>query len=78
MPRSIFLVPGFGAQGRTAEDVAPCFNEDGMGALVNASRSVIYAYEKPEYYERFTSEWDRCIEYACKDLISQVGSVVSL
>lgn len=45
MPRAIILVPGYGAQGGTAADVVPSFNPDGLGALVSASRSVIYAYE---------------------------------
>ena len=43
MPQQIFLVPGFGAQGGTVEDVRPCFHEDGRGAIVTASRSVIFA-----------------------------------
>ena len=47
MPEQIFLVPGYGAQGATAEDCAAAFREDGTGAIVNASRSVIYAYDKP-------------------------------
>ncbi|MCX6842448.1 MAG: orotidine-5'-phosphate decarboxylase [candidate division WOR-3 bacterium] len=46
MPRAYFLVPGFGAQGGTAADVVGCFNSDGLGALVSASRSVIYAYKR--------------------------------
>jgi orotidine-5'-phosphate decarboxylase len=45
MPRALFLVPGYGAQGGTAADVVPCFNLDGLGALVSASRSVIYAFD---------------------------------
>ena len=45
MPRQIFLVPGFGAQGGGIDDVLACFNPDGLGALVTASRSVIYAFE---------------------------------
>lgn len=43
MPQQIFLVPGFGAQGGTVEDVRPCFHHDGRGAIVTASRSVIFA-----------------------------------
>lgn len=43
MPRTPFLVPGYGAQGGGAEDVAPAFDEDGMGAVVNSSRGIIYA-----------------------------------
>lgn len=46
MPQSIFLVPGYGAQGGKAEDVKPCFNSDGFGAIVNSSRDIIFAYEK--------------------------------
>ena len=42
MPQQIFLVPGFGAQGGTVEDVRPCFHQDGRGAIVTASRSVIF------------------------------------
>jgi orotidine-5'-phosphate decarboxylase len=43
MPHQFLLVPGYGAQGGRAEDVAACFVESGMGALITASRSVIYA-----------------------------------
>lgn len=46
MPHTYFLVPGYGAQGGGAKDVAPCFNKDGMGAIVNASRSIMCAYIK--------------------------------
>ncbi len=42
MPKSIFLVPGYGAQGGTAAGAAECFNNDGYGAVVNASRSITY------------------------------------
>jgi len=45
MPNSYFLVPGYGAQGGSAKDVAPCFNKDGLGAVVNSSRGIIFAYE---------------------------------
>lgn len=46
MPRTYFLVPGYGAQGGKAEDVAKSFNQDGLGAIVNASRSIMCAYQK--------------------------------
>ncbi len=45
MQSSIFLVPGYGAQGGTAEDTAPCFDKDGLGAIVNSSRGIIFAYK---------------------------------
>ena len=44
MPRQVFLVPGYGAQGGTAADCAASFRADGTGAIVNASRSVLYAF----------------------------------
>jgi len=46
MPNQIFLVPGYGAQGGGAEDVKPCFHDNGTGAIVNSSRGIIYAYQK--------------------------------
>ncbi|TXK70143.1 orotidine-5'-phosphate decarboxylase, partial [Paenibacillus sp. N3.4] len=42
MPHSLFLVPGYGSQGGTAKDIVHAFNEDGFGALINASRSILY------------------------------------
>jgi len=48
MPNQIFLVPGYGAQGGSAEDVKPCFYENGTGAIVNSSRDIIFAFEKDD------------------------------
>ncbi len=75
MPQSIFLVPGYGAQGATAADIAPYFKSDGTGALITASRSILYAFDDMKYVERFTSEWDKCIEQATKDFIKEVNAV---
>lgn len=50
MPQTIFLVPGYGAQGGTAKDVKPCFNEDGTGAVVNSSRGIIFAWENSDQF----------------------------
>ncbi|HBK85416.1 MAG TPA: orotidine-5'-phosphate decarboxylase [Firmicutes bacterium] len=50
MPQAIFLVPGYGAQGGSAQDVLPAFNPDGLGAVVNSSRGVIFAYQKDSRY----------------------------
>jgi len=48
MPQQIFLVPGYGAQGAGPAEAAACFRSDGRGAIVTASRSVIYAFERGE------------------------------
>lgn len=42
MPRVLFLVPGFGAQGAGPAEIRPCFDARGRGAVVTASRSVIF------------------------------------
>lgn len=53
MPSTLFLVPGYGAQGAGAEDVVPAFDGEGWGAVVNASRSICYAYRSPQWRDRF-------------------------
>jgi len=62
-----FLVPGYGSQGASAEDCIRFCKIDGTGALINASRSIIYAYEKPQYKEQFGENWKKCIEQAVID-----------
>jgi orotidine-5'-phosphate decarboxylase len=44
MPHTLFLVPGYGAQGGGIADIKPCFNADGRGAIITASRSIIFAF----------------------------------
>jgi len=63
----LFLVPGYGSQGATAADCVRFCKPDGTGALINASRSIIYAYEIPKYKEQFGSDWKKCIEQAVID-----------
>ena len=46
MPHTFFLVPGYGAQGATGKDLRGCFDQNGMGAVVNASRSILTAWKK--------------------------------
>ncbi len=53
LPRQPFLVPGFGAQGAGAEDVVAAFDSDGLGAIVNSARAIIYAYKRPEYADEY-------------------------
>ncbi len=48
LPQNFFLVPGYGAQGATPADIAPCFNKDGLGALIVNARGILYAFaEEP-------------------------------
>ena len=55
MPKAYILVPGYGAQGGKGKDLVHCFNEDGLGAIVNSSRGIIAAY-KQEQYAKFGAE----------------------
>ncbi|MCH8805412.1 MAG: orotidine-5'-phosphate decarboxylase [Planctomycetes bacterium] len=75
LPHTPFLVPGYGAQGASADACRPCFLEDGTGAFVNASRSVIYAHENPVYAERFADDWRAAVEQACRDFAADVARV---
>ncbi len=79
MPHCIFLVPGFGAQGRTADEVSTCFKDDGTGALVSASRSVIYAYENVRYCGSCDNgDWQTCVAKAAEDLVTSVRTVLTV
>jgi orotidine-5'-phosphate decarboxylase len=73
MPHCLFLIPGYGAQGLTAADIAPCFKPDGSGAVVNASRSIIYAYENPRYSELAESSWVSAVEAACREFAADIA-----
>ncbi len=56
MPKAYILVPGYGAQGGKASDLAPYFNEDGLGAIVNSSRGIIAAWKNDKYKEKYSPE----------------------
>ncbi|MEG0566011.1 MAG: orotidine-5'-phosphate decarboxylase [Hungatella sp.] len=75
MPHTYFLVPGYGAQGGTAEDLKYCFNEDGLGAIVNSSRGIIAAY-KQEKYKKFGAEhFAEASRQAVIDMVTDINSV---
>lgn len=69
MPQQLFLVPGYGAQGASAADCAAAFKKDGTGAIVNASRSVIYAFSSPKYAGR---PWQAAIADAAKTFAKDI------
>ena len=46
LKHTFFLVPGYGAQGGGAKDVAPAFDENGLGAIINSSRGIMCAWKK--------------------------------
>lgn len=72
MPKSYFLVPGYGAQGGGAEGVKPCFNSDGLGAIVNSSRGIMCAYKKGDWKEEQFAEAARAEAIRMKEDLNSV------
>jgi orotidine-5'-phosphate decarboxylase len=76
MPTSPILIPGFGAQGGAADDVAGGFDKNGRGAVVNSSRHILFAYERPEYRQSFGPDnWQGAAEAATIEMNQQLNSV---
>ena len=76
MPRTYFLVPGYGAQGGTAQDLKHCFNEDGLGAIVNSSRGIIAAYKQEKYSKFGPEHFAEASRQAVIDMIADINSVL--
>lgn len=75
MPQQIFLVPGFGAQGGKADDVRACFRAGKLGrsgAIITASRSVIFAHEK-----RAGVDWRTAVVDAAKQMKDEVNAILA-
>src|SRR5262249_13372406 len=61
LPEVIFLVPGYGAQGGTAADVRSAFRPDGLGAVVNSSRGILFPFKPDE------AQWEAKVENAARE-----------
>ena len=68
LPQAWLLIPGFGAQGGTAEDIKAAFRPDGLGAIVNSSRGITACFEPQE------PQWETAIELATRAGISALRS----
>lgn len=77
MPHTWFLVPGYGSQGGKAADVAGAFDSRGLGAIVNNSRGIIFAHERPEFAQRFgAARWQEAVEAAARQMIDDLQAVI--
>lgn len=76
MPHTYFLVPGYGAQGGTAKDLKDCFNEDGLGAVVNSSRGIIAAYKQEKYGKFGAEHFGEASRQAVMDMVADINSVL--
>lgn len=72
MPKTFFLVPGYGAQGGTAEDISVCFDKNGLGAIVNSSRGILAAHQKPIYTNCDYAAAARLAAIAMRDDLNRV------
>ncbi len=70
LPRTFFLVPGYGAQGANAEMLKNCFDSNGLGGVVNNSRGVLCAYKKRG------GSYDEAARAACLDMKADLLGVL--
>lgn len=76
MPKSFILVPGYGAQGGKAQDLAAFFNKDGLGAIVNSSRGIIAAYTQAPYAQFGERNFADASRQAAMDMINDINRVL--
>ena len=75
MPHSYILVPGYGAQGGTADALRPYFNKDGLGAIVNSSRGIICAYKDKKYADFGEDRFAEASRQAVIDMIADINRI---
>ena len=73
MKRTFFLIPGYGAQGGSAQMLKVCFDGRGLGGVVNSSRGIICAYKSEKYKGMNYAEAARA---ACVDMRQDLASVI--
>jgi len=76
MPHNYILVPGYGAQGGTAKDLAVFFNQDGLGAIINSSRGIIAAYKQEKYSKYGDKNYADASRQAVLDMKEEINSVL--
>ncbi|MGN0639765.1 MAG: orotidine-5'-phosphate decarboxylase [Oscillospiraceae bacterium] len=77
LPKTFFLIPGYGAQGATAADIAGAFDKNGLGGIVNSSRGIMCAYQKQRCSEHEFAEAARREAIRMRDeIMAQVGKIV--
>lgn len=75
MPHVPFLVPGYGSQGGAAADVAAAFANDGLGAIVNNSRGINFAFKSKQFADEFGPlRWEAAAEAATKQMIADLAA----
>ncbi len=75
MPNAWLLIPGYGAQGGGAKDVATAFDSEGLGAIINNSRGIIFAHQSPRF--QHLSNWQAAVEAATIEMNEALRCVTS-
>jgi orotidine-5'-phosphate decarboxylase len=70
MPHAILLLPGYGAQGGSARDLADAFDDRGLGGVVNNSRGLIFAHQSEKYRSR---NWRDAVRAATEAMIDELA-----
>ncbi len=73
LPNTFFLIPGYGAQGGSAQMLKVCFDKNGLGGVVNSSRGIICAYKDARYRGMNYAEAARA---ACIDMQQDLSGVI--
>ena len=73
LPNTFFLIPGYGAQGGSAQMLKVCFDKKGLGGVVNSSRGIICAYKDARYRGMNYAEAARA---ACIDMQQDLSGVI--
>jgi orotidine-5'-phosphate decarboxylase len=70
LPAVWFLVPGYGAQGGSAKDVAAAFRTDGIGAIINSSRGITFPFHPDDV------DWEKAVIAATERATSELADIV--
>ncbi len=74
MPHTFFLIPGYGAQGGTADDLKVCFDKNGLGGIVNSSRGILCAYKQEKYKGM---DFAAAAKQACIDMKNDLNRAIN-
>ena len=79
MPHTQFLIPGYGSQGGTGQDVAAAFFPGGLGGVVNSSRGIIFAHKRAPYVNQFSpADWEQAVAAATHEMIQDLGKYIPM
>lgn len=78
MPHTLFLIPGLGAQGGSLTDCLAAFNAHGHGAIISASRSIIFAHREKQFKHIPPAGWPQAVEESLLATKKEIASVIRI